>query len=228
MSGPISRNNDDDHDNDLVWWGAPADAARLVVVVLHGRDQTPDFLADHVIGPLGLSDVAWVAPRAPQRSWYPQSFLVARQDNEPRLSASLATIDRVIAGVIERGVPSSSVVVLGFSQGACLGAEFVWQTPRALGALVAFTGGLIGPPGTPWAQVPDERHSLRGLPVLLATSARDPFVPLWRVMETASTLTAHGAAVQLLQRDTDEHAIDREHLAVARELLLSLAQRRAA
>ena len=48
---------------------------------------------------------------------------------------------------------------MGFSQGACLACEHVYRQRRRFGALVALTGGLIGPPGLRW-EVPDVPHRI--------------------------------------------------------------------
>jgi predicted esterase len=36
-------------------------------------------------------------------------------------------------------------MLLGFSQGACLAAEFAARHPQKLGGVVGYSGGLIGP-----------------------------------------------------------------------------------
>ncbi|MFT4922859.1 MAG: putative esterase [Haloarculaceae archaeon] len=39
---------------------------------------------------------------------------------------------------------TSQVVLVGFSQGACLASEFVARSPQRVGGLAALSGGLVG------------------------------------------------------------------------------------
>ena len=94
-------------------------------------------------------------------------------------------------------------------------------TPRRYGAVIAFTGGLIGPPGTP-------RHysgSLAGTPIFLGTTDPDPHVPFERVQETAAVFTRMGAEVELRRYPGMPHTINEEELVVARSLLERVAAR---
>ena len=89
-------------------------------------------------------------------------------------------------------MPDATRLVLGgFSQGACLAAEYALRNPRRYGGLLLFTGGYIGPPG--W--FPSRSGSFAGTPCFLGTADPDDWVPVWRVHETASVLGALGASV---------------------------------
>ena len=105
--------------------------------------------------------------------------------------------------------------MLGFSQGACLTSEFVARHPRHYGAVIALTGGLIGPPGTPR----NYPSSLAGTPVFLGTSDPDPHVPFERVKETEAVLRRMGAAVELRRYPGMPHTINDDELDVCRKLL---------
>ena len=113
------------------------------------------------------------------------------QQNEPWLGSAL----RVIAGLVEelqqQGVPSERLVVMGFSQGACLTLEFAARHARRYAAVVAFTGGLIGPPGTPR----NYSGGFDGTPVFIGCSDIDPHVPLERVRESGVVFRRMGASV---------------------------------
>ncbi len=115
-------------------------------------------------------------------------------------------------------LPAARVALVGFSQGACLATEFVARNPRRYGALAAFVGGRIGPPGTRFAAQGD----LAGTPVLVAAGDPDPHVPWSRVEETAANLEAMGARVTRRRRPGFPHSIHPEDLATARELLAAL------
>jgi predicted esterase len=164
---------------------------------------------------LGVENVAAVAPQAAGNTWYPLSFLAPMEANEPYLSSALRRVETVVTDLLRRGVPEGKVALLGFSQGACLTLEFVARHPRKYGAVMALTGGLIGPPGTPR----NYPGSLAGVPVLIGTSDPDPHVPFERVRESAGALTLMDATVDVRRYPGMPHAINQDEIEVCRELL---------
>jgi predicted esterase len=169
---------------------------------------------------LRVDDVALVAPQAAGSTWYPQSFLAPLEANEPYLDSALRRIAGLVNEFIAAGVGSDKIALLGFSQGACLSSEFVARNPRRYGAVMALTGGLIGPPDT-------ERSysgSLEGTPVFLGTSDPDMHVPYARVEETRDVLTAMGAGVELRRYPGMPHTVNEEELEVCRRMLKALVE----
>ncbi len=193
---------------------------RVVVIMLHGRTHDPEVLARDVVDHLDVPGVAYVAPTAAGRVWYPESFLAPFAENEPDLGNALATVDVISDAWVERGVRREAQVILGFSQGACLACEYVYRRRgRRFGALIAFTGGLLGPRGTTW-DVPVRAWS--GMPVVLGGSREDPWVPYDRMQETATVMRSGGAVVESYYRDGKEHAVYAPQLGVAQDILTSL------
>ena len=189
-------------------------AARLTMILVHGRGASAaDILG--VAGEIGADDVAYVAPDAPGRTWYPYSFLVPLEQNEPHLSSALDTLHRIVADLGRQGVTTDRIGFLGFSQGACLSLEYIARHATRYAAVVGFSGGLIGPPGTPRLF----GGSLDGTPVFLGCSDIDPHIPLARVHETREVLTALGAMVDERIYPGMGHTINRDELDAARRLL---------
>jgi phospholipase/carboxylesterase len=204
--------------------GRARGSADLAGVLLHGRGSTPEEMM-RVADRLRLDGCRWVAPAAGTGSWFPHRFMQPLDVNEPFLSRAIDDCDRAVDEASEQGrLSSARIVVIGFSQGACLASEYVLRRPGRCGALVIFTGGLIGPPGTPWRLAPPAT-SLDGLPVLLTGSDVDEWVPESRVRETASVLTALGADVRCRIYPGRPHIVGDEELAEARELVTRLANR---
>jgi predicted esterase len=170
---------------------------------------------------LALPPVAAVAPQAAGHTWYPNSFLAPLETNQPYLDSALSRVEAIVSGLIDHGISSQRIALLGFSQGACLTTEFVARHPRRYGGVIAFTGGLIGPPGTPRAYT----GSLDGSPVFLGSSDPDPHVPFERVQETADVFKRMGAKVDLRRYPGMPHTINEEELAAARSLLQHLLPR---
>ncbi|HJZ75905.1 MAG TPA: dienelactone hydrolase family protein [Vicinamibacterales bacterium] len=187
--------------------------ARLVVVCVHGRGATAaDILG--VADELQLPDVAYVAPEAAGRTWYPQSFLAPLDANEPWLSSALGVLGDLAESLQANGA-ADRIAVLGFSQGACLALEFAARFARRYAGVVAFSGGVIGPPGTPR----EYAGSMDGAPVFLGCSDVDQHIPLARVRESAAVFERLGARVDQRIYPRMGHTINADEIAVARELL---------
>ena len=195
-------------------FGPPTDEARIVAILLHGRGASAEDL-------LGLAPqftatgVAYMAPQAAGSTWYPYPFLAPLEQNEPWLGSAL----RVVAGLVDslgkHGVPPDRIAIMGFSQGACLTLEFVARHARRYAAAVAFTGGLIGAPGTPR----NYTGSFAGTPILIGSSDVDPHVPIDRVRESTSVLTRMGAEVDERIYPRMGHTINADELEAADALL---------
>lgn len=195
--------------------GAPLDQAAVAVVLAHGRGADADgilALADELGGG---DEVAYLAPQASGNTWYPLSFMAPVESNEPGLTSGLQRLGELVDEVISAGIPARHMVLAGFSQGACLTLEFAARHARRYGAVIGFTGGLIGPPGTKR----DYPGDFEGTPVFLGSSMPDPHVPWERVEETAAVLERMGAAVDVRGYPGMPHTINAEELGAARTLL---------
>ncbi|MFZ9630092.1 MAG: alpha/beta hydrolase [Ilumatobacteraceae bacterium] len=194
---------------------APAEAD-VVVVAVHGRSQSTDYLIEHLVDPIADERICWLLPAAHGAVWYPVGFMAPFADNQPQLDHSLAALDRIAAHLT--AVPTTRVVWAGFSQGACLVSEWVARHPRRWGGLLAFTGGRIGPDGTDLA-IDESATGLEGMPAYFGVGARDTWVPLTRVEQTAAVYRAAGADVVLDVFDDALHEIRPGELDHARRVL---------
>lgn len=199
--------------------GAPLAKALGAMILLHGRGATAESildLADFIPHP-GL---AYLAPQAADYAWYPYSFLEPLSRNEPYLSSALATVERLVAEIEAAGIPTARIVLAGFSQGACLAAEYAARHAQRFGGLLIFSGGLIGPDGTPR----DYPGSLDGTPALLGCSDADPYIPVGRVRQTATLFERMGAAVDLRIYPRMGHTINDDEIKAATDLVAGSLQ----
>jgi predicted esterase len=176
----------------VVYAGAPLESADAVMIMVHGRDAGPEAILS-LSAAINRPRFACVAPAAAGGTWYPFSFLAPREQNEPGLSSGLGVIESLVVDLRSRGFPSRRMVLLGFSQGACLAAEFSIRHPRRYGGVLVLSGGVIGPPGTTWDDV---TGSLDGTPVFLGCSDVDAHIPKERVLESERLFTRLGARVK--------------------------------
>ena len=214
-------NRADPHANQPVLHaGTPLESARGAIVMIHGRGASAQSILS--LFPelnVGIDGLAAVAPQAAGGTWYPQSFLAPLATNQPYLDSALRKIESVVADVNGRGIPTERIAILGFSQGACLASEFAARHPRRYGAVMALTGGLIGPDGTPR----EYAGTLAGTPVFLGTSDPDPHVPFARVEETRDVLERLGATVELRRYPGMPHTINEDEIEACRALLRAIA-----
>lgn len=198
----------------VVGAGRPLAEAGGALILIHGRGATAESILE-LAAYLHHPQLAYLAPQAAGATWYPYSFLEPMERNEPYLSSALARVGAVVAAVEAAGIPAERVFLGGFSQGACLASEFVARNARRYGGLLAFSGGLIGPAGTPR----DYPGSLDGAPVFLGCSDVDPHIPLGRVEETAAVLARLGARVDKRIYPRMGHTINQDEIAAAAALL---------
>lgn len=170
--------------------GAPLGTSAAVMIMVHGRNAAPANILD-IVPRFARPDFTYLAPAAAGRTWYPYSFMEQREKNEPGLSSALWVLEHLVADVVARGITTDHVILLGFSQGACLTSEFAVRHAARYGGVVAYSGGVIGEPGTTW----NYPGSFEGTPVFLGCSDVDAHVPKTRVDESAAVFKRMGAAV---------------------------------
>lgn len=194
--------------------GKPLNEAKAVMILIHGRGATAPSILE-LAEVLHHPDVAYLAPQAAGNTWYPYSFLSPMDQNQPGLSSGLQVIADLLHDIETAGIPPEKTIISGFSQGACLSSEFVARNARRYGGLIAFSGGLIGPPGTPR----DYAGSLEGTPVFLGCSDADFHIPVERVHETASTLGKMGAMVNKQIYPSMGHTIIQDEIDHAQKIV---------
>jgi len=198
--------------------GADLSSARVAVIMIHGRGAGPANILD-LVPQIGRPGVAFLAPAASGGTWYPKSFLSPIEENEPGISSGIAVVHALIDESIQAGVPAERIVLLGFSQGACLTSTAAQRRPDRYGGVVVFSGGLIGPPGSTWA----EQGRFQSTPVFFGCSDIDAHVPEARVRESAAVFDRMGAAVTLRIFPGMGHLVNDDELAFARDLIAMLA-----
>jgi predicted esterase len=182
--------------------------------MLHGRGAGPENILD-LVPRLDRPQFEYVAPAAPNRTWYPFSFMAEIEKNEPFLSDALATVGRAVAEAEARGVRREHIVLLGFSQGACLATEFMIRNASRFGGLIAFSGGAIGPAGTTW----NESGAFDGTPMFFGCSDIDAHVPEVRVRESAAVCERLGAVVTTRIYPGMGHLVNDDEIEQAKAIL---------
>jgi phospholipase/carboxylesterase len=191
----------------------------LVVVLCHGFGAPGDDLVPlgralpappgtHFVFPearLSLAEITGM-PQAlvgPGRAWWPidmEKLDRAMRSGEVRdlsrdvpegLAESRAALLSLLDALEAEGVPSSRVVLGGFSQGAMLATDVVLRSPRAFAGLVILSGTLLCE--DEWLPLMAAR---KGLPVYMSHGEQDPLLPFSAAERLKDELVRAGAAVK--------------------------------
>lgn len=198
--------------------GPPIDRTSAAMILVHGRGAGPGNILE-LAEELAQPGVTYLAPAAAGNTWYPNSFMADIESNEPGISSGLSVLDGLVEAVVRAGVLRDRIVLAGFSQGACLMSEYAVRHAARYGGVLAFSGGLIGPPGTTW---PHE-GAFEGTPVFLGCSDVDAHVPRSRVDESAEVFERMGARVEKRIYPGMGHLINQDEVDYARALVRSVA-----
>ncbi|HKL17542.1 MAG TPA: dienelactone hydrolase family protein [Halalkalibaculum sp.] len=199
--------------------GASPEEADVAMILVHGRGASADSMllfADE----FDRSNIHYRAIQADRHTWYPNSFLAPREQNQPGISSGLQAIYDELKTLNESGIATKKIMLLGFSQGACLSSEFAARHPQRFGGLAILSGGLIGPE----VSLDNYSGSFEGTPVFMGCSDYDPHIPQERVHDTAEILEALGADVTKKIYPGMGHTVNEDEIGHVRQMLDKLAK----
>jgi phospholipase/carboxylesterase len=212
MYGIKMKSSDPHRDTPILFAGENSSAAKAGVVMIHGRSSTAEEILS-LAGQLPQNGFIFAAPQANANTWYPYSFLYPIEQNEPGISSGLKKID----DVNKKKIPPENILLLGFSQGACLTLEFAARNPARYGGIIGLSGGLIG------EKLIDEKYSgdLKRTPVFLGCSDVDPHIPTQRVNYTAEIFMKLNGDVEKRIYKNMPHTINEDEISFIRQLMNS-------
>jgi phospholipase/carboxylesterase len=196
--------------------GEPLGKARAAMILLHGRGASAEDIMT-VGAEVAQPGFAYLAPQAAGNAWYPNPFTAPLEANEPYLSSALEVVENLLARV-EETIPAQRVILLGFSQGACLTLEFAARHARQYGGVVALSGGLIGPDGTPR----DYPGDFEGTPAFLGCSDVDPHIRKDRVLEAGEVFKRMGAKLTVRLYPGMGHTVNQDEIDSVREIVAAI------
>jgi predicted esterase len=164
---------------------------------------------------LDKPQLLYAAPEARGHNWYPHSYADPISDNEPEFSSALKVIDDLVKDLAAQALPPEQLILLGFSQGACLVLEYATRNPRRYGGVVALAGCLFGP-------LDLERElegSLQGTPTFLGCGASDPHFPVDRVEAAAEVLGSLGAEVTTRIYPDLGHEVNEDEISAIKRII---------
>jgi phospholipase/carboxylesterase len=173
-----------------VFHGAPADSARAVCVFTHGRGQSPEEMIETVLARVDAPEVRFALPRAPRDAWYDARAVdPLTEATRAQLDAALDQLRQTITDT-RAACPGLPLVVAGFSQGACLSAEYLLRGGMA-DAAVLLTGCRVGTAGD-HPPLP----ALGAMPVYASNGDTDPWIAPMPWAQMAGALAQAGARLR--------------------------------
>jgi phospholipase/carboxylesterase len=194
--------------------GATPDQANGAIIMVHGRGASAQSILT-LQNELNTEGMHLVAPQAGGNTWYPYSFLMPVERNEPGISSGFQAIGDLISELEGSGITRNKIILLGFSQGACLATEFIARHPHRYGGLIAFSGGLIGESVDPRLYT----GSLDGTPYFVGCSDNDSHIPEERVEQSVHVLKSLGASVTQKIYPGMGHTINRDEIDHAQNII---------
>ena len=202
------------HTKNITTGGKEISEAKKVLILLHGRGgNAQDILS--LANNLNTEDFALFAPQATNNTWYLYSFLAPPTQNEPGLSSALDNLYQLLEYIKSKGIASENIYFGGFSQGACLTAEFVTRNAEKFGGVALFTGGLIGD------KIYSENYNgnFNGTPIFIGSGNPDAHVPVERVKETQTIMASMNAEVSVEIYNNRPHTISQDEIEKANQLI---------
>ena len=191
--------------------------ARAVLICIHGRDREPAELPALLADLEAAEPFAILSPHIQSRCWYSGRYDVPYAQNEREIACAIEAIRNAVELANTFGFHNDLVVLAGFSQGACLVAEYLMSDNPLPAAAAIFTGCL-----------PDlhNRYAIRnldGLPVVISGGAEDPWLPIPDLIGTKNLLERAGAQVRFTQFSDGDHVVRPSEIAALGKLLKEVA-----
>src|SRR5690606_27044372 len=202
------------HTKNITTGGKDISEAKKVLILLHGRGGNAQDILSFAKN-LNTEDFALFAPQATNNTWYGYSFLSTPTQNEPWHSSALDILYELLEYIKSKGIASENIYFGGFSQGACLTAEFVTRNAEKFGGVVLFTGGLIGDK----IYSENYRGDFNGTPVFIGSGNPDAHVPVERVKKTQKIMVSMNAKVCIEIYEDRPHTISQDEIEKANQLV---------
>ena len=197
--------------------------AQAAMILVHGRGSSAMEM-------LGLAEllrlpkqVMVLAVEANGQQWYPGRFLIPRVENQPYLDSALEVVGECVRIVEnEYGLSREKIILGGFSQGACLVADYCARHAQKYGGVVVLSGGLIG--SMEEVVVQKWEGDLQKTSVLVGCDARDVHIPLQWVEKTIEVMKELGGVVFGRIYSGLGHTINQEELEIIRGMVRELVK----
>ena len=192
-------------DEAVLWSASPSDrAGRPLLVLLHGYNSHEGDLFG--LAPYLPLDPAIASLRAPIDAGYGYAWFPLPAQGEDLVLASADTATTAILDWLDRVAPdTSSIGLLGFSQGGAMALELLRRAPERFAFAVSLAGFAL-----PGDRDGDDRMSQLALPVFWGRGTDDEVVPEASVARTQTWLPTHADLDARIYEGLGHSVSDRE------------------
>jgi predicted esterase len=198
----------------ILYAGETPEKAASAMIMIHGRGATAESMLS-LADALSVDNMCYIVPQASGFAWYPHRFIERRELNEPGASSAIRLIGSIVEALSEQHVAKEHIYLLGFSQGACLVADYAARYPERYGGIFILSGGLIGE----HINGADYAGNLDQTPVFLGCSDSDFHIPEERVHKSAEIFTGLNARVTKRIYPAMEHTVNEDEIWFVRDVL---------
>ena len=192
-------------DEAVLWSASPSDrAGRPLLVLLHGYNSHEGDLFG--LAPYLPLDPAIASLRAPIDAGYGYAWFPLPAQGEDLVLASADSATTAILDWLDRVAPdTSSIGLLGFSQGGAMALELLRRAPERFAFAVSLAGFAL-----PGDRDGDDRMSQLALPVFWGRGTDDEVVPAASVARTQAWLPTHADLDARIYEGLGHSVSDRE------------------
>ena len=113
---------------------------KVAIIAIHGWKGTRSSM-EHVANALNIKYAQWTFIQGPYLvSNNKYSWFDGNEKEGWRYQESFDLLHKTISNLNKNGFPNSKIVLLGFSQGACLAMEFIIRQEFSLGGIIPIAG----------------------------------------------------------------------------------------
>ena len=192
-------------DEAVLWSASPSDrAGRPLLVLLHGYNSHEGDLFG--LAPYLPLDPAIASLRAPIDAGYGYAWFPLLAQDEDLALASADSATTAILDWLDRVAPdTSSIGLLGFSQGGAMALELLRRAPERFAFAVSLAGFAL-----PGDRDGDDKMSQLALPVFWGRGTDDEVVPAASVARTQAWLPTHADLDARIYEGLGHSVSDRE------------------
>lgn len=200
--------------------GASVKKAKVICIFVHGRTQCPDDMMEQVIAHLDAPCTRFILPKSCGEAWYnARATDPLTRETRHELRVSLDVLSEIIALAVQQS-PNAKLVLAGFSQGACLSAEYLLLNGKWDGAACLFTGCRVGVAAD---NLPIS--DLTNMPIYISCGDKDPWIPASNYNDMGMTFIENGARLKTEVFPGRDHSVSTTECEALNSMLNNLAKK---